>query len=300
MDVFEFDYRSFPSLDGDIVLCLGFFDGVHLGHQKIINEAKKLGKKVAVLSFSNSAYNFLNGSTELLTPTYVKIQLLQQLNVDYYLEIEMSEALIKASAEDFLNQIKTLKPSVCVCGADYTFGYNKQGDVDLLSKYFITKVIPYEMFDDEKISSRWIFDALSKGKITLANRLLGRHYTVRGRVVKGLQNGARLGYPTANLALYDSYFMPREGVYFGIAKLYEEEYNAIASFGTHPTIDELEAPILEIFLLDFNEDIYGERMEFEFLDFVRENYKFENNFELSNQLYVDKLAAKDFFSKKVD
>ena len=300
MDVFEFDYRSFPYLDEDIVLCLGFFDGVHLGHQKIINEAKKLRKKVGVLSFSNSAYNFLNGSTELLTPTHDKIKLFKELGVDYYFEVEMSDALIKASPEDFLKQLKSLNPSVCVCGADYTFGYQKQGDVDLLSKYFITKVVGYEMFDNEKISSRWIFDALSKGQITLANRLLGRHYSVRGKVVKGLQNGARLGYPTANLSLYDSYFMPREGVYFGIARLYDEEYNAIASFGTHPTVDELDAPILEVFLLDFNEDIYGERMEFEFIDFHRENYKFESEFELSDELYRDRLAAKDFFNKKVD
>ena len=300
MDVFEFDYQSFPSLDENIVLCLGFFDGVHLGHQKIINEAKKLGKKVGVLSFSNSAYNFLNGSTELLTPQYEKIRLLKGLGVDYYFEVEMSESLIKASPEDFLKQLKSLNPSLCVCGADYTFGYNKQGDVDLLSKYFVTKVIGYEMFDGEKISSRWIFDALSKGQITLANRLLGRHYSVRGRVVKGLQNGQRLGYPTANLYLYDSYFMPREGVYFGIAKLYGEEYNAVASFGTHPSIDELDAPILEVFLLDFNDDIYGERMEFEFLDFERENYKFENDVELSNQLYADKLVAKTFFGNKND
>ena len=300
MDVFEFDYQSFPSLDENIVLCLGFFDGVHLGHQKIINEAKQLGKKVGVLSFSNSAYNFLNGSTELLTPQYEKIRLLKGLGVDYYFEVEMSESLIKASPEDFLKQLKSLNPCLCVCGADYTFGYNKQGDVDLLSKYFVTKVIAYEMFDGEKISSRWIFDALSKGQITLANRLLGRHYSVRGRVVKGLQNGQRLGYPTANLSLYDSYFMPREGVYFGIAKLYGEEYNAVASYGTHPSIDELDAPILEVFLLDFNDDIYGERMEFEFLDFERENYKFENDIELSNQLYADKLAAKTFFSNKND
>ena len=94
--------------------------------------------------------------------------------------------------------------------------------------------------------------------------------------------------------------MPREGVYFGIAKLYGEEYNAVASYGTHPSIDELDAPILEVFLLDFNDDIYGERMEFEFLDFERENYKFENDIELSNQLYADKLAAKTFFSNKND
>ena len=300
MDVFEFDYQSFPSLDGDMVLCLGFFDGLHLGHQKIINEAKKLGKKVGVLSFSNSAYNFLNGSNELLTPSYEKIRILKQLGVDYYFEIEMSDELIKVSPEDFLKHLKSLKPSVCVCGADYTFGYNKQGDVDLLSKYFITKVVGYEMFDDDKISSRWIFDALSKGQIALANRLLGRHYSIRGKVVKGLQNGARLGYPTANLSLYDNYFMPREGVYFGIARLYDEEYCAIASFGTHPTVDELDSPILEIFLLDFNDDIYGERMDFEFVEFHRENMKFESEYDLSHQLYLDQLAAKDFFNKKVD
>ena len=156
------------------------------------------------------------------------------------------------------------------------------------------------MFDNEKVSSRWIINALKKGQITLANRLLGRHYSVRGRVVKGLQNGAKLGFPTANLSLYDSYFMPKEGVYFGIVRLYDGEYKAVASYGTHPSIEELDTPILEVFILDFNDDIYGERMEFEFLDFERDNYKFENDIELSNQLYADKLAAKAFFNKKSD
>ena len=298
MNVFEFDYQSFPTMKEDIVLCLGFFDGLHVGHKRIIEEAKKYGKKVGLLSFSDSAYNVINGTTELLTPQYEKVRLLKQFGVDYYFQVEMSRELLNLSPEEFLKKLKSLNPCLCVCGADYTFGHNKKGDVDLLSKYFRTQVVPYEMFDDEKVSSRWIIDSLKKGKITLANRLLGRRYSVRGRVVKGLQNGAKLGFPTANLSLYDSYFMPREGVYFGIAKLYDEEYNAVASYGTHPSIEELDTPILEVFLLDFNDDIYGERMEFEFLEFERENYKFENNVELGNQLYVDKLSAQDFFSKK--
>lgn len=298
MDVFEFDCNSFPSLDEDIVLCLGFFDALHLGHQKIIEEAKKYGKKVGLLSFSNSVYNFLNNKNELLSPSYRKIKLLTDYGVDYYFEIEMSQELIEMPAEDFLVKLRSLRPSVCMCGADYSFGYKKQGGVDLLSKYFITNVVSYECFDGEKISSKRVFDALSDGNISLVSKLLGRNYSVKGRVVRGLKNGTRLGYPTANLSLYDHNFMPQEGVYFGKAKLDEEEYYAIASYGTHPTIEELETPLLEVHLLDFNDDIYGERMEFEFIEYVRPNYKFESEGELIGQLLSDRINAKEFFSKK--
>lgn len=298
MDVFEFDYDSFPVMKEDIVLCLGFFDGIHLGHQKLIEEAKKYGKKVGVLSFSNSVYNFQNNGRDLLTPQYKKIKLFGELGVDYYFEVEMSQQLLDSSAEDWMKKIKSLRPAVCVCGSDYTFGHNKEGDIDFLSKYFVTKVVPYECFDGEKISSKDIYKALTEGNIGLANRLLGRHYSVKGRVVRGLKNGTRLGYPTANLQLFDFCFMPREGVYFGIAKLYEEEYNAIASYGTHPTIDELDTPLLEVHLLNFNDDIYGDRLEFEFLEFVRPNVKFETERELISELFNDRMAAKDFFAVK--
>ena len=249
MRIFEFDYDDFPEIDDEIVLCLGFFDGLHIGHRKIIEEAKLIGKKVGVLSFDTSAYNFLNNKNDLLTPTEKKIEILDALRVDYYFEIHMSKQLINASKADFVEKLRNLNPFTCVCGKDYTFGHNKEGTVDDLIKYFRTKIVDFEMFEGEKISSKTIYKFLENGKVYEANKLLGRPYSVKGRVIEGEQNGQQIGFPTANIALNEPYYMPRQGVYFGYAVLYDEKYPAIASYGTHPTFPGLEEPILEVHIL---------------------------------------------------
>lgn len=298
MKIYEFEYDDFPELDKDFVLCLGFFDGVHIGHQKIFEEAKKFGKKIAVLSFNTSTYNFLNNKEELLTPTDKKIEILDDLGIDYYFEINMSDALINASKEDFLAKLVLLHPYAVVCGPDYTFGHNKSGGISDLAKFFKTKVVDFENYEEEKISTKLICKYLENGKIFEANSMLGRKYSVKGRVVEGNHNGEGLGFPTANILLSDKYFMPKQGVYFGYATLYDEKYPAIASYGTHPTFPGLEEPILEVHILRFKNDIYGDILEFEFIHFVRENEKFYDTFDLMEKIQKDKLDAIEFFESK--
>lgn len=297
MKIYEFDYDDFPEINDKIVLCLGFFDGVHIGHQKIIEEAKKCGGKVGVLSFSTSVSNFLNNGGALLTPSEKKIELFDSLGVDYYFEIQMSKHLINATKEDFINKIMLLNPMMCLCGKDYTFGRNKEGKPQDLVKVFRTKIVDFEMFEDEKVSSSYILKALEDGKLYKVKCLLGRYYSVFGRVVEGEQNGERLGFPTANILLNEPYFMPKQGVYFGYALLYDEKLPAIATYGTHPTFPGLTEPILEVHILKFKDDIYGEKLGFEFIQFVRENEKFYDTLDLMEKIQNDKFKAIDFFEE---
>lgn len=297
MKVYEFSYNCFPKIDEPIALCLGFFDGLHIGHRSIINEAKKYGRKVGLLTFSNSAYNFFNNTNELLTPQKKKIEILESLAVDYYLEIEMTKDLINCSPKEFMENLKALNPAVCLCGPDYTFGKNKKGTIKDLQNNFYTKVVGFETYENEKIGTQRIISAIKNGDIEAANKMLGRNYSVAGRVEEGLQNGIKFGFPTANLAI-DNYCAPKEGVYFGYAVIDDEKLPAIASFGTHPTIDKLDSPILEVNILDFHRDLYGEYIEFEFIQYTRGNYQFKNEYDLVYQLESDKRDAFDFFNKK--
>lgn len=297
MKIYEFNCDCFPKIDEKIVLCLGFFDGLHLGHQKIVNEAKKYGKKVGVLTFDNSVYNFLNKTNELITPTNQKIKILEKMGVDYFFEIEMSKELIKLSAKEFLLKLKSLNPEICVCGLDYTFGKNKEGKVADLCREFNTKVVDFEKYNNQKIGTQKIFEAIKYGEMEDAAAMLGRYYSVRGRVEEGLRNGRKMGYPTANIFL-KNYCKPLEGVYYGYAVVDDEKYPAIASFGTHPTLDELDSAILEIHIFNFNENIYDEIIDFEFVKYVRSNQHFTSEYELADQLSTDKIKALEFFKKK--
>ena len=297
MKTYKFTYDSFPEINEQISLCLGFFDGVHLGHQKIINEAKKLGNKVGVLSFSNSVYNHLNKTCELVTPSLFKEKILKDMGVDYYFEIEMSKNLINCSKTKFIKNLKLLNPKVCLCGTDYTFGKGRAGTIVDLQKNFEIKIVDFVDFEGEKIGTRRIFKAIKSGDMFLAKEMLGRNYLVSGKVIEGLHNGAKLGFPTANIELKD-FVLPREGVYFGYAIIDDKKYPSFASFGTHPTIDKLDCPILEVHIFDFNKDLYDEDIGFEFIQFTRENHHFYSEFDLIEQLNSDKKDAKEFFNKK--
>lgn len=295
MKVYRFDVDNFPKIDEKIILCLGFFDGLHIGHKKIISEAKKIVGKVGVLTFDNSVYNLKNNDDVLLTPSNMKISILEGLGIDYYFELKMNNRLLSTSKEVFIECLNKINPSVCVCGPDYTFGKNKEGNVDYLKQNFDTKIVPFEIVDNFKVSTRNIFLEISAGNFEKANKLLGRNYTISGIVAEGLKNGRKFGYPTANIRLDDNYFMPKEGVYFGIITIDGVRYDAIASYGTHPTVSKLPNPILEIHILNFNKDIYDKEVKFEFLKFHRDNMKFDSESELISQLNLDKKAAEKFF-----
>ncbi len=294
MKIIKFNYGDEIETSEHLALCLGYFDGVHLGHQTLIKKALNEGYKVAVLSFDHSPAFVLGKKSEdkCLTTIKQKAQILADLGVDTFYVLHLDSATLKVSKEDFIQSVlKKINPEKLICGEDYSFGYLGEGNPELLKKFFNVTVMPLLEIDYVKVSSRNIIALIKNGDINKANELLTRPYSICGKVVKGLHNGHKIGFPTANIELSEQ-VIPQIGVYIGYGVIDNRKYKGIISVGTHPSIHELEKPIIEINLLDFNDDLYGQDIKVEFYKFIRPEIKFSNMDELKAQLQKDENTAK--------
>ena len=294
MKIFQFDYQHTPINIEKTVLCLGFFDGVHLGHQSMIKQALNEGYKVSVLTFDEAPAFILGRIKEnhYLTSVSDKAEIFEELGVDalYIMEFDMNVA--KLTKDEFIDKvIRPLNPARIYCGEDYTFGEWGEGDPDYLSLFFDVNVIETYKEDNVKVSARDISHLIENGFIEQANKLLGRPFRLNALVVEGKHNGQKIDFPTANLKLDYPYAFPKTGVYFGYAYVYEQKYKAIISVGTHPTIMQLVKPIIEVHIIDFDGIIYGKDIFVELLYYHRNEKIFESPEELKKQLQRDKLAA---------
>ncbi|MDE6407981.1 MAG: adenylyltransferase/cytidyltransferase family protein, partial [Anaeroplasmataceae bacterium] len=194
---------------------IGNFDGVHLGHQKLIEECKRHGYKSAVLTFYPHPSVFLKKIPDykLITPIEHKADILAHMGIDYLIIIEFNDDIAKISKESFILWMKRLNIKSCVCGYDFTFGRKAEGTIIDLAKEFEFYEVKKFIFDDVRVSSTYIRELLSLGDVSKVNRMLGRTFSIRGKVNYGTQNGRLIGFPTANVD-YKNYFLPANGVYF--------------------------------------------------------------------------------------
>ena len=294
MKIFQFDYQHTPINMEKTILCLGFFDGVHLGHQSMINQAKNEGYKVSVLTFDESPAFVLGRIKEnhYLTSVSDKAEILENLGVDYLYIMTFDKEVAELTKDEFLNKvIRPLNPLKLYCGEDYSFGVRGEGDPLYLSLYFDVQVIDTLLENGKKVSARDISALIEKGNIELANKLLGRPFRINGLVVEGKHNGKKIDFPTANLKLDYPYAFPKTGVYIGYAYVYEEKYKALISVGTHPTIMRLEKPIIEVHIINFEGIIYGKDIFVELIKYQRDEMKFDSLEDLQAQLKKDRLSA---------
>ena len=289
----EVDNISLEEVKG-LNLCLGYFDGLHLGHQEIISEALKNGL-TGVMTFDVPP-NFALGKNIVnccLSSLYDKSNLLEDMGVKYLYILRMSKQLLNMSKEEFVNQIlKPINPKAIFVGEDYRFGHEAKGTPNYLANFFEVHALPLLQYKNRKISSRYIREMVSEGKMDVIPEYLGRYYSIVGLVVRGKGNGNKIGFPTANLELDYPYVLPKIGVYMGYVKLLNSTYKAIICVSTHPTIMELNDPLIEVHLLYYKGDLYGREIEVEFVSFMREVYKFETIEELQEQLKKDRDQAK--------
>lgn len=299
MKTIKFNLNNIPKLDDNCALCLGYFDGLHIGHRTLIESAVKENKKVGVLTFDFSPKLFLKHDDNLvLTSIEDKEAILSKIGVSYLLVMEVTNELLNVDRKVFIDEVlKRLNPSSIYCGKDFRFGKNKEGSVDDLKKNFKTIDIDLVDYENRKISSSRIIRLLEKGDIEEANILLGRYYSVKGTVVKGLGNGGRLGFKTANLELKSHYFLPLNGVYICYAIFDNKKHEAIANIGIHPSIDKLSKPIVEVHVLDGEEELLNKDIEVSFLSFIRPELKFENTDGLIAQIGRDIVDAIYYFKK---
>lgn len=286
----------------NLVICLGFFDGLHQAHQALIRKAQLLKKeknlKLAVLTFDKSIKLFMqNKKFYFLTSIEDKAEILKKFDVDILYVMKVSYDLIRISAEQFIEQyLKKIK--VCVVGEDFTYGYLSKGKVAQLQAcdYFDTHVIKEITFHGRKVGSTRIREDLNTGDLEEANFLLGRPYTITGEVIRGKGIGKDLGFPTANID-FTNYLLPRLGVYFSQVIYQNKEYYALTNVGKKPTFQE-DTISVEAYIYDLDKDIYGEIIEIRFLKFMREEYYFDNLKALIEQIEKDRIEGLEMIKER--
>ena len=295
MEIIQFEYGEKLNPVPDLILCLGFFDGVHLGHQKLIKKSKKEGYKLGILSFNQSPAYVLGHKLvdNCITSISDKADIFEELGVDYLYLMDFNRSVLNVTKDEFINNVLlAINPYQICCGPDYHFGVRAEGDVDYLKRFFNVRVSDFENIKNSKISSRQIAELIKQGEMEQVAEMLGRPYRVNGTVIAGMKNGGKIDFPTANLKLEYDYVFPREGVYIGYAYVYGEKYKAIVNVGTHPTINPLAKPAIEVHLIDFDGNLYGKNIFAEFIKFIREEKKWDTLDELKGQLTRDKQKAK--------
>lgn len=283
------------------VAALGFFDGIHKAHQKIIGRAVEAAEKdyiSAVITLDKSPKEYFGKtSEESLTPTNKKNELLENLGVDEVYYLEFNEKLQNLSAEEFINNIlKKLNVEKVFCGFDYRFGFKGLGTPELIKDSGIEVTVQEKQkIDEEKISTTVLKEFVRKGEFSKYREYTGRFYSITGLVVKGRQLGRTINFPTANLELDDKYLLPEtNGVYITKIKVNNKIYKSVTNIGYNPTVsDEKNKKFIETHILDFDEDIYGEKIEIYFYEFLRKEQKFESFDHLKEQLKVDKKTCEE-------
>ncbi|RIA75955.1 riboflavin kinase/FMN adenylyltransferase [Anaeroplasma bactoclasticum] len=289
MEIIYVKNNDIKPIKDPLCCAVGNFDGVHLGHQMLINEAKNHSLKSAVLTFYPHPSVFLKKikNYPLLTPMNIKQDIIESLGVDYLIIFEFNDEIAKYSKDEFIDIMKRLNIKSVVCGYDFTFGYKALGNVSDLKNNFMVYVIPKYVLDDVRVSSSYIRELLSYGNIYDAKRFLGRDYTIRGRVIYGSMQGRLIGFPTANV-FHDGYFLPRNGVYF-VSVLYKnKKYYGMCNIGHNPTFNFQTELRVEVHIFDMDLDIYDEVIDVSFLKEIRDEKKFQSIDELKCQLLKDK------------
>lgn len=293
------------SSDFPCVTALGCFDGVHAGHSLLILEAKRiadeLNVKTAVWSFSEPPKNFFKPhSIPLLTLPSEKRIAMQRLGVDIMVSIPFDKHISSLSAEDFFKDIliSRMRSKHVVCGFNYRFGKGGAGDTELLKKLCMEygtelSVIPPVIVDGLTVSSSEVRAAIEQGNVELAERLLGRPYSLRATVINGKHIGHSLGFPTLNQEFKDDKAVPRYGVYLSRIRFGKRVKYGITNVGVQPTLNASKL-YAETHIFDFNGDLYGKTVTIEFLQFLRAERKFDSVEALKAQISADVQKAKIF------
>lgn len=294
-----------------IVLCLGFFDGLHIGHQEVIMQAKHVADKkqipLAVMTFDRHPkilYQQLNpNDVQYLTPLDRKIELIEKLGVDVLYIVEYSKEFGLQEPQVFVdNYIVGLNCDTVVAGFDYTYGPQPVANMSTLSdhgqgRFDIIEVSEKQM-DQHKIGSTNIKELIQTGQISLANKELGYIYQTNGQVVHGDKRGRLLGYPTANIETLPQQILPGIGIYVVEIQVDHSWYNGMASIGYNKTFEGNRDLRCEVNIFDFDQDIYGESVTIKWHKYLRGEVKFKDAQALIDQLQKDKKDSLHYFSQE--
>lgn len=285
----------------NLVLCIGFFDGLHRAHRRLVGEAVAIaarkGLPAAMMTFSTHVLSFLkNEQFRYLTPLEEKIAYAESMGFAYFYVLDVDWSLVGQDPDLFILRFLSRVDTVVV-GFDFSFGCRGLGTPELLKSQpgFATVVLPEMREGDLKIGSTGIRNSLKTGDLATANRLLGSPYSVSGRVVSGKGRGRILGFPTLNLD-YGGYFLPKAGVYATRVKIGEVWYPAMTNVGDNPTFQE-QTVTLETHAFGYSGVAYEQTVTLEFLAFIRDEIRFDSPEMLIRQMETDRRTVLDGFEK---
>ena len=294
------------------VITIGNFDGVHIGHQalfhEVIEKAEAIDGTSIAMTFEPHPIRVLkqNGHPPLITLYEQKAELIERTGIDVLICVPFNKAFASMSAHQFITDllVKRIGMKAIVVGKDYSFGKNREGTIDMIKSYapdygfevIVANWIKTPLGSAGRISSTRIRELVIDGQMTEAEKMLGRNYQIRGRVVTGRDRGGKLlGIPTANINLHDE-LCPKTGIYAVTVEIEDRQYNGVANIGYSPTFEDHEFTV-EVHILDFNATIYGEKIRVNFIKRIRDEIKFSNISELIEQIKMDIAAAREIFSK---
>lgn len=301
-------FRHFHQADGSpLALAIGNFDGIHLGHQalleRLIETARARGLRSAVMTFEPHPREFFTPAQApaRLTSLREKLELFAEAGVEYAYVCPFNKRFAAVTAEAFMQRIlrDAMKAQAILVGEDFRFGAGRGGSaMDFAEAGFELINLPHVLFDGKRISSTAVREALAQGDLGHAAELLGRTYSISGKVVHGDKIGRQLGYPTANIhMLHDR--PPLFGVYaVKLEGLAETHLPGVASLGVRPTVKANDRPKLEVHLFDFDQDIYGRHVRVHFMHKIRDEMKFPDLETLKRWIHADELAARDYFKHR--
>ncbi|MEJ5350679.1 MAG: bifunctional riboflavin kinase/FAD synthetase [Melioribacteraceae bacterium] len=293
------------------VVTVGSFDGLHIGHQKILKKLIEISENIngtnVLLTFEPHPRSVIamDYDLKILTTLEEKKMFLENFGIENLIVQNFTLEFSQMTSEEFIQKIlvNDLGVSHVVIGHDHKFGKDRLGDEDKLKEFgrkynFNVTSVEAEMIDGQIVSSTKIRKALNDGDIEKVNLFLGRNYKINGKIVEGTKRGRQLGYPTANIELNDERkAVPKNGVYVVSCVLNEKKYYGVMNIGVRPTFENENKIILEVNLFDFNEQVYGENIEVSFINRIRDEKKFESEEDLINQINLDVQTAKEIIER---
>jgi riboflavin kinase/FMN adenylyltransferase len=293
------------------VVTIGNFDGVHIGHQvlfyEVIEKADAIGGTSVAMTFEPHPMRILkqNNHPPLITLYEQKEELIQRTGIDVIICVPFTKAFASLSAREFIEDllIRKIGMKAIVVGKDYSFGKNREGNLQALEAFaeemdfdvIVADWIKMSKNYPDRISSTRIRELIMAGQMEKARKMLGRHYQIRGTVVAGRDRGGKLlGIPTANINLHDE-LCPKTGIYAVTVECRGQQYNGVANIGYSPTFNENEFTV-EVHILDFNDNIYNKKIRVNFIQRIRDEIKFSNISELIEQIQKDIATAREIFT----
>jgi len=300
------------SVKDETYVTIGTFDGVHFGHQKIIEklvkEAKKANKKSVLLTFFPHPRMVLqkDASLKLINTIEERAVLLEKTGLDYLIIHPFSKEFSKMSALEFVKDIlvSQLNISKLIIGYDHHFGKNREGNITQLTEYshvynFKVEEIPAQDIDTVSVSSTKVRHALATGNLKTANNYLGYNFMLNGTVVNGKKLGGTIGYPTANIDIKETYkLIPKTGVYVVKSTIEGKTVFGMMNIGNRPTVNGIHQTI-EVHFFDFNQDLYHQNLTIELIYFLRDEQKFDGIDSLVHQLKKDEETARDYLKNNL-